>query len=110
MTLADFLLARADVDERDARTYLPAHDVPPEKRPMFTEMGNNLLVRAEVTRRFVEVHKPYPVPQHMTYGTITACEECGSVDDSPVEWPCRTLRIQALHYVDSHDYDEAWRP
>lgn len=37
-------------------------------------------------------HRPHPVPQKMIYGTITACSECGSVDDAPVEWPCPTVQ------------------
>lgn len=38
------------------------------------------------------LHRPHPVPQEMIYGTITACSECGSVDDAPVEWPCPTVQ------------------
>jgi hypothetical protein len=46
----------------------------------------------------------------MTYGTIVACEMCGSVDDSPVEWPCETLLALASVYADHPDYRDEWRP
>lgn len=36
------------------------------------------------------------------------CRTCGSVDDSPVEWPCRTLRALAAVYADHADYQQEW--
>ncbi len=61
-------------------------------------------------RQIVELHDAYDTPQQMTYGTIVACAECGSVDDSPVAWPCPTLRALATAYADRPGYREEWRP
>jgi hypothetical protein len=46
----------------------------------------------------------------MARGEISACGTCGSVDDSPVEWPCDTVLALALPYADHPDYREEWRP
>jgi hypothetical protein len=44
------------------------------------------------------------------YGTIEqACMECGS-QDLAVRWPCPTIRLLALPYVDHPQYQESWKP
>ena len=68
-----------------------------------------VLAECESKRAIVALHAAYPTPQEMTYGTIIACSTCGSVDDSPVEWPCDTLRLLAQPYADHPDFDPAWR-
>lgn len=117
MTLTAFLLARIAEDEAVARKaqrgYQHVFGIP----HYFTANGDTsvamnprvALVECEAKRRIVEMHAAYQTPQVMSYGTITACAECGSVDDSPMEWPCPTLRALATVYADHPDYREEWR-
>lgn len=37
------------------------------------------------------------------------CRTCGSVDDSPVPWPCRTVVALAQPYADRPGFDPAWK-
>jgi hypothetical protein len=69
-------------------------------------------VRADVAakRTILELHEPYGDKLRMARGEISACGTCGSVDDSPVEWPCDTVLALALPYADHPDYREEWRP
>lgn len=69
-----------------------------------------VLAECAAKRRIVELHTAFSEPQHMVYGTITACCECGSVDDAPVEWPCPTLRALAQPHADRPDYREEFKP
>lgn len=122
MTLTEFLLARIAEDEAFSHM---VSDVPPisagegrriqEGNAAFIPLNlaaspARVLAECAAKRAIVELHTPYGTPQVMVYGTITACETCGSVDDAPHEWPCETLLALAAVYADHPDYREDWRP
>lgn len=121
ITLSSFLLDRIDDDEAMARTVRPDEYLNTRDD---SELGSadaggyetcritsgRVLAECAAKRAIVDLHAAYPTPQVMVYGTITACSECGSVDDSPVEWPCPTLRNLAAVYADSPEFREEWRP
>lgn len=48
-------------------------------------------------RAVLALHQPHPDPQHMVFGMITACSECGDIDDNPEEYPCPTVRAITAH-------------
>lgn len=99
--LITWLRARLDEDEQDA----PAVDD-------ISERYNPARVLADVAakRAIFDLHAAYPQPQVMARGEIIACSMCGSVDDSPVDWPCDTVKLLAAAYADHPDYREEWRP
>ena len=39
-----------------------------------------------------------------------ACSTCGQDDEYAIEWPCYTLRVLALEWVDHPSYRQEWRP
>jgi hypothetical protein len=39
-----------------------------------------------------------------------ACSTCGQYDEYAIEWPCYTLRVLALDWVDHPGYRTEWRP
>jgi hypothetical protein len=39
-----------------------------------------------------------------------ACSTCGQYDEYAIEWPCYTLRVLALDWVDHPAYRQEWRP
>ena len=39
-----------------------------------------------------------------------ACSTCGQYDEYAIEWPCYTLRVLALDWVDHPEYRIEWRP
>lgn len=49
-------------------------------------------------RKILAEHGPYSQVLRMARGEIVACMSCGSVDDSPTEWPCPTLLALAEAY------------
>jgi hypothetical protein len=49
-------------------------------------------------RKILNEHQPYGDRLRMAWGEITACGTCGSVDDSPTEWPCPTVLALAEAY------------
>jgi hypothetical protein len=106
MTPTEFLLACIADDE--AAIVDDGHAIDCEDAYGVHLLPEQARRECEAKRRIVELHAAYPVPQAMVYGTVTACEECGSVDDSPVAWPCPTLRALASVYTDRPDFDPAW--
>jgi hypothetical protein len=38
------------------------------------------------------------------------CSTCGQYDEYAIEWPCYTLRVLALDWVDHPAYRPEWRP
>jgi hypothetical protein len=42
--------------------------------------------------------------------TAHACSTCGQYDEYAIEWPCYTLRVLALDWVDHPAYRQEWRP
>ena len=59
----------------------------------------------ERDRRIIELHHPVELPDEMA-DACAACEVTGAYP----EYPCDTLRLLALPYVDHPDYREEWRP
>ena len=39
-----------------------------------------------------------------------ACSTCGQYDEYAIDWPCYTLRVLALDWVDHAEYRTEWRP
>ncbi|MGY2875859.1 hypothetical protein ACVW00_003049 [Marmoricola sp. URHA0025 HA25] len=39
-----------------------------------------------------------------------ACSTCGQYDEYAIDWPCYTLRVLALDWVEHPDYRTEWRP
>jgi hypothetical protein len=39
-----------------------------------------------------------------------ACSTCGQYDEYAIEWPCYTLKVLALDWVDHPEYRTEWRP
>lgn len=39
-----------------------------------------------------------------------ACSTCGQYDEYAIEWPCYTLKVLALDWVDHPAYRQEWRP
>jgi hypothetical protein len=39
-----------------------------------------------------------------------ACSTCGQYDEYAIEWPCYTLKVLALEWVDHPQYRQEWRP
>jgi uncharacterized protein DUF6221 len=39
-----------------------------------------------------------------------ACSTCGQYDEFAIEWPCYTMRVLALDWVDHPGYRTEWRP
>lgn len=66
-----------------------------------------VLAECAAKRGIVELHGHQT--ERMVDGPIEACTECGSTDDSPVDWPCRTLRLLAQPYVSRPGFDPAWK-
>lgn len=48
--------------------------------------------------------------KQMTRWSGAACNQCGHIDEWPIEWPCPTLRLLAVRYAKHDDYREEWRP
>lgn len=69
-----------------------------------------VLAEVAAKRRILELHDRFSQPQQMAKGRVWACGTCGSVDDSPTEWPCDTLRLLALPFAGHPDYRADWAP
>jgi hypothetical protein len=41
---------------------------------------------------------------------VHACSTCGQYDEYAIDWPCYTLRVLALDWVEHPDYRVEWRP
>jgi hypothetical protein len=71
-----------------------------------------VLAECEAKRRIVEMHR---LGGSYTPGSEDAsgfdyCGTCGSGEpyEYPTPWPCPTLRLLALPYVDHPDYRQEW--
>ncbi|WBB73251.1 DUF6221 family protein [Micromonospora sp. WMMD1128] len=109
--LVTWLRAQLDDDERAARAWLPlGNPTAADREHIARHDPARVLAEVDAKRRIIDEHEPYPQPQRMATGEILACSTCGSVDDSPVEWPCPTVRLLALPYADRAGYRDEWRP
>jgi len=122
-SVADHTYAPADVDEQKieacghwvARGVLGIHKQvtvddpgwdPKVTDTVWNEVGVHVvrqdparvLRQIATHRKILDLHRPYEQRQRMAWGEITACSTCGSVDDSPTEWPCATLLALAEAY------------
>lgn len=132
-TLTEFLLARIAEDEDAAMmspmrtweahipgTFEPIQIIHKRRDVVAADVEENaarhiarwtparVLPECEAKRGIVELHQPYDIPQNMRWGSILACGMCGSVDDSPEEWPCESVKALAHVYADHPDFDPAW--
>lgn len=81
---------------------------PPEKYHAERHDPARVLREVDAKRRIVECHEPWTASN----GDII-CGRCGRehVDGRPGgHFPCQTLRLLALPYVDRPGYQDAWRP
>ena len=106
MDLKTFLLARIAEDEAEANGQLGAEYYTDGAWP--EEVAARVLAECAAKRAIVDRHRRDPDVQRMIYGDIYPCTECGDADDSPMEWPCPTMRILAAVYADHPDYQSEW--
>jgi hypothetical protein len=124
-TLREFLLERIQEEETMAQSAIDAHhmhhdwaafaSVDTEAahvarwnpwRVLTTCVGRRLLIAAHrdagagVDRR-ADVDRM--VKEHV-------CATCGQYDEYAIEWPCYTLKVLALDWVDHPAYRQEWRP
>jgi len=102
MTITEFLEACIVEEEEQAR------DWQGDWNYSLEAAGNRLIAWTAAKRKIIGFHLRDDDVQRMVYGDIYPCTECGDVDDSPVEWPCRTLRALAAVYKDHQDYQQEW--
>jgi Family of unknown function (DUF6221) len=91
----------------------------------WTFDADRLLAECEAKRRIVELHKSVETfagmsvsdywPNHATGKTVFVCEVCANHDretgwDDFDGYPCATLKLLALPYVDRPGYREEWKP
>lgn len=95
MDLVEFLNARYDKDEAVIRDGVEAGE---------SNISLLDLVDIDAKRRIVALHGP----SEYEYSDVDVCLTCDQ--GGPLAYPCPTLRLLALPYVDHPDFDEAWRP
>jgi hypothetical protein len=100
MTLVEFISARLDETEQQAREDEWVH-----LAPGWTAY---ILADVDAKRAILADHEAMPV------GDRVFCRRCGEppqwgFDAGTVEYPCPTLLALTLPYVDHPDYDPAWR-
>lgn len=112
MTLVEFLTARLDEREQEARIRL-ADTI--SQYGMSELDPDRLLAEVEAKRRIVNEH-------YVFQDAVQACRQCSDkrAEDDPLvradRWvtlvpgPCSTVRLLALPYADHADYRDEWRP
>lgn len=133
MNITEFLEARIAEDEAVAKAAiapsemhpygddnipaLAVEDVPDQVRGYLGgTWGEHLarhgparvLAECAAKRAILALHRRDDEVQHMVYGDIYPCTECGDADASPVEFPCNTIRSLAAVYADHPDYQQQW--
>lgn len=123
MTLTEFLLARIGDDERVAREAQgeTAHfsfdaSAVPVREHIMRWTSARVLAEVAAKRRIVEIHcrmvhemdNHYPVKEGWTRYVCARCGDSG--EDTPVEFPCETLRLLALPYAEHESYRAEWKP
>lgn len=114
-SLADFLLARADDDDRAAESALAASST----LWPHAALGRALQDRAAMVRRIMELHEITTViasTARRKDDTLFGCavcdwdDRCGEVGGRHYEpLPCDTLKALALPYVSHPAFREEWR-
>jgi Family of unknown function (DUF6221) len=125
LTLTEFLAARLDEREADARTVLAFTARSRESTGLGSTLwdeqdaGTRMELReVRAGRALVAMHEPDRDPADEWYGDDVRCKECGGYNmvagygamGFSRSWPCRTLRAMVSVYSDHPDYDEAWAP
>src|SRR5690349_9251823 len=123
-TLRDFLLARILEEETLAQAAIDVHpdghawtaaDGDPDSAH-FTHWNPWRVLSTCVAKRLI-------IAAHRDVGSgldrradpdralkAHACSTCGQYDEYAIEWPCYTLRVLALDWVDHPEYRQEWRP
>jgi hypothetical protein len=65
----------------------------------------------EAKRRLARIHDPLPpLGEHAGWKAgLVSCRCCGYGSEYPVAWPCDTIRLVAMPYIDRPGYPEEWR-
>jgi len=122
-TLREFLLARIGEDEALAQRAIDAHsaqhrwtegDLPDGRH--FAHWDPWRVLSGCVAKRLI-------IAAHRDVGPgldrradpdralkAHACSTCGQYDEFAIAWPCYTLRVLALDWVEHPDYRHEWRP
>jgi hypothetical protein len=122
-TLRDFLLARILEEETLAQAAIDAH---PEEHPwtMTADADGEHFARWNPWRVLSScVAKRLILAAHRDVGPgldrraepdrtlkAHACSTCGQYDEYAIDWPCYTLRVLALDWVEHPEYRVEWRP
>jgi hypothetical protein len=103
MTLVEFISARLDETEQQAREDEWVH-----LAPGWTAY---ILADVDAKRRIIEMHADveFTADWLKEPRTFHSCAMCGTADEYPVDWPCKTLLALTLPYADHPDFDPAWR-
>jgi hypothetical protein len=122
-TLREFLLERILEEETLAQAAIDAHDPgyrweaeDDADRAHFTHWSPWRVLSSCVAKRLI-------IAAHRDAGPgvdsradpdralkAHACSTCGQYDEFAIAWPCYTLRVLALDWVDHPAYRQEWRP
>jgi hypothetical protein len=122
-TLKDFLLERIQEEEALAQAAIDAHrighawdDAHNADAAHFARWNPWRVLASCVSKRLI-------IAAHRDVGRgidgradpdneikAQACSTCGRYDQYAVAWPCYTLRVLALDWVDHPSYRREWRP
>ncbi len=122
-TLRDFLLERILEEETLAQAAIDAHATDHNWDDAEDADGAHLgrwnpwrvLSTCVAKRLIIAAHRDVGAgvdrradPERMV--KAHACSTCGQYDEYAIEWPCYTLRVLALDWVDHPSYRQEWRP
>jgi hypothetical protein len=122
-TLRDFLLARILEEESLAQSAIDAHE--PGYRWEQSDDADGAHAAHWNPWRVLSscVAKRLVIAAHRDVGPgldrradsdralkAHACSTCGQYDEYAIEWPCYTLRVLAIDWVEHPDYRLEWRP
>ena len=122
-TLRDFLLERILEEETLAQAAIDAHPTGHVWEPADDADGEHfahwnpwrVLSGCVAKRLIIAAHRDVGagVDRRATPERILkahACSTCGQYDEYAIEWPCYTLKVLALDWVDHPAYRQEWRP
>lgn len=123
ITLKDFLLERIAEDEDFAQRAIDGHEPGFRWSPLDTVDGPHIahwspwrvLSGCVAKRLIIAAHRDVgPGVDKLSDpdGALKAhvCSTCGQYDEYAIDWPCYTLRVLALDWVEHPDYRNEWRP
>ncbi|HEX2892770.1 MAG TPA: DUF6221 family protein, partial [Marmoricola sp.] len=121
--LRDFLLERIHDEETAAQAAIDAHPTghvwnstdDPDTEHFHRWNPWRVLQSCVAKRLIIAAHRDVGAgldrraePDRML--KAHACSTCGQYDEYAIEWPCYTLRVLALDWVDHPAYRPEWRP